>query len=412
MIPLPASELATIRSHFAALGESVNGCRLVYLDSAATSQKPECVLNAITDYYRRCNANVHRAVHTLSARATEGYESARRRVAAFLNAKADGTIFTRGTTEAINLLANSLVDFVVKPGDVILLTEMEHHANLIPWQIASRRTGAKLQFIPVTPDGQLDLAVAKSIFEKESGRVRITSFTHISNTLGTINPAKQLAEIAHQHGSLVVLDAAQSVGHMPVDFADLDVDFLVFSGHKMCAPTGIGALIGKPNLLSQLPPWQGGGEMILSVKYDSATFKESPARFEAGTPNIEGAFALHTAIDYLESIGLERIHRHTCYLATEARRRIAQIQGFSTLGPDGERGALVSFTHPDIHPHDLTGFADQKGVALRGGHHCNQPLMRKLGLPATTRASFQFYNAPEEIDSLIETLEKAVRFFA
>jgi cysteine desulfurase/selenocysteine lyase len=411
MTALPASELAKIRSDFAVLNESVNGYRLVYLDSAATSQKPECVLNAITDYYRRSNANVHRAVHTLSARATEGYEAARTRVATFLNATPEGTIFTRGTTEALNLLANSLVDSVVKPGDVILLTEMEHHANLIPWQLAAKRAHARLRFIPLTSDGRLDLSAAQAVFEEEQGRVRITSFTHISNALGTINPARDLVSLAHRNGSLAILDAAQSVGHMPVNFAELGADFLVFSGHKMCAPTGIGALIGKPDLLAQMPPWHGGGEMILSVKYDSATFKESPARFEAGTPNIEGAFALHVAIDYLESIGLERIHQHTCTLATEAKRRIEQIPGFSTLGPDGERGALVSFTHPEIHPHDLTSFADQRGVALRGGHHCNQPLMRKLGLPATTRASFQLYNTHEEVDTLIDTLEKAVRFF-
>jgi cysteine desulfurase/selenocysteine lyase len=411
MTALPATELAKIRSDFAVLNESVNGNRLVYLDSAATSQKPECVLNAITDYYRRSNANVHRAVHTLSARATEGYEAARLRLATFINASPEGTIFTRGTTEGLNLLANSLVEQVVKPGDAILLTEMEHHANLIPWQLAAKRVGARLRFIPITLDGRLDLKAANSIFDEEQGRIRITSFTHISNALGTINPAREIAELAHHYGSLAILDAAQSVGHIPVNFAELGVDFLVFSGHKMCAPTGIGALIGKPHLLSQMPPWHGGGEMILSVKYDSATFKESPARFEAGTPNIEGAFALHAAIDYLEAIGLERIHQHTSYLATQTKKRIDAILGFSTLGPEGERGALVSFTHPDIHPHDLTSFADQKGVALRGGHHCNQPLMRKLGLPATTRASFQLYNTPEEVDTLIETLEKAVRFF-
>lgn len=394
------------------LNESINGCRLVYLDSAATSQKPECVLKTINDYYRRSNANVHRAVHTLSARATEGYEAARLRVSSFLNAAPEGTIFTRGTTEALNLLAHSLVEAFVKPEEVILLTEMEHHANLIPWQLAAKRVGARLRFIPVTPDGRLDLAAAEALFDEERGRIRITSFTHISNALGTINPAKEIASLAHRNGSIAILDAAQSVGHMPVNFTELDVDFLVFSGHKMCAPTGIGALIGKPYLLSQMPPWHGGGEMILSVKYDSATFKESPARFEAGTPNIEGAFALHTAINYLENIGLERIHHHTCHLAIEAKRRISQVPGFSTLGPEGERGALVSFTHPHIHPHDLTSFADQKGIALRGGHHCNQPLMRKLGLPATTRASFQVYNTLEEVDTLIETLEEAVHFFA
>ncbi len=411
MTPLPAPELAEIRSQFTVLNETINDRRLVYLDSAATSQKPECVLTAITDYYRRSNANVHRAVHTLSARATEGYESARKRVASFLNADPDGVIFTRGTTESINLIAHSLTNFSLSKGDVILLTEMEHHANLVPWQIAAQRIGARLRFIPITPDGQLDLVAARSIFEEEDGKIRITSFTHISNSLGTINPARELCELAHSHRSLVALDAAQSVGHMPVDFALMDVDFLAFSGHKMCAPTGIGALVGKPALLSQLPPWQGGGEMILSVKYDASTYKESPARFEAGTPNIEGAFALHAAIDFLDQIGVDRIHQHTAYLATEAKRRIDEIPGFRTLGPAGERGALVSFTHPEIHPHDLTSFADQKGVALRGGHHCNQPLMRKLKLPATTRASFQLYNTPEELDVLIDTLEKAVLFF-
>ena len=412
MTSLPATELARIRSDFAVLGESVNGYPLVYLDSAATSQKPESVLSVIMDYYRHSNANVHRAVHTLSSRATEGYEAARHRVATWLNAEPEGVIFTRGTTEALNLLSNSLVDSVIGHDDVILLTEMEHHANLVPWQLAAKRSGARLRFIPLTPEGRLDLAAAEAILSEEGGRIRVTSFSHVSNTLGTINDAAEVAAIAHRHGSMVVLDAAQSVGHMPVDLEALGVDLLVFSGHKMCAPTGIGALVGKPEVLARMAPWQGGGEMLLSVKYESATFKESPARFEAGTPNIEGAFALHAAIDYLEGIGLERIHRHTCFLATEAKRRIAQIPGFSTLGPDGERGALVSFSHPSIHPHDLTSYADQRGVALRGGHHCNQPLMRKLGLPATTRASFQLYNTPAEVDVLIETLEGAARFFS
>ncbi|MEI6712511.1 MAG: cysteine desulfurase [Verrucomicrobiota bacterium] len=408
--PSHSTALDAIRADFPILHQEIHGYPLVYLDNAASTQKPRSVISAIVHHYEHDNANVHRGLHELSNRATHAYETARQKVARFLNAATpEQIIFTRGTTESINLVANSWGSAFLKAGDVILLTEMEHHSNLVPWQMIAKRTGATLRFIPVTPDGLLDLSDIDSRLTPE---VKILAFTHISNFLGTINPAVELCAKARSVGAVSFVDAAQSAGHLPLDVQALGCDFLAFSGHKMCAPTGIGALYGRAEVLEPTPPWQGGGEMILSVKYESCTYKPAPARFEAGTPNVAGAVGLGAAIDYLEKIGRQNIQKHDQSLAIDAYHRIAEIPGFRVLGPQTNRGGLVSFAHESVHPHDLTAFCDQKGLAVRGGHHCNQPLTRKFGLPSTTRASFYLYNTSEEIDRMISILHEANRFFA
>jgi len=382
----------------------------VYFDNAATTQKPRAVIDALVHYYEHDNANVHRGIHLLSNRATDAFEAARAKVAGYLNAAAPSEIvFTRGTTEAINLVANAWGNANLKPGDVILLTEMEHHSNLVPWQQAAQRTGAQLRFIPLTDSGTLDLSQLDRLLTPE---VKLLSFTHISNFLGTINPASLLCARARAVGATSVVDAAQSAGHMQVDVQAIGCDFLAFSGHKMCAPTGIGVLYGRASILEQTPPWQGGGEMILSVRYESSTYKQAPSRFEAGTPNIAGAIGLGAAIDYIEAIGRDALQEHDQALALDAYARIGALPGYRVVGPTGDRGGLVSFVHESVHPHDLTSYCDQKGLALRGGHHCNQPLMRKLGFPSTSRASFYLYNTTAEVDRMIEILAEAHRFFS
>jgi len=398
-----------IREDFPILREQIHGQPLIYFDSAATSQKPCAVLAALQHYYEHDNANVHRGLHGLSTRATEAYEAARAKVARYLNAANEDEItFTRGTTESINLVANTWGVKFLREGDVILLTEMEHHSNLVPWQLLAERTGARLRFVPVQEDGALALGALDSLLTPE---VKIFAFTHISNSLGTINPVADLCSAARAVGAVSLVDAAQSAGHLPVDVQAMGCDFLALSGHKMCAPTGIGALYGRAELLEAMPPWHGGGEMILSVQFERSTFKKAPGKFEAGTPNIAGAVGLGAAIDYLEGIGRAAIFEHDTKLATYAHRRLEELPGVRVLGPR-ERGGLVAFVMEAAHPHDLTTYADQYGLALRGGHHCTQPLMRKLGLPGTTRASFYFYNTIEEIDRMMEILENAVRFFA
>ena len=398
-----------IREDFPILREQIHGQPLIYFDSAATSQKPCAVLAALQHYYEHDNANVHRGLHGLSTRATEAYEAARAKVARYLNAANEDEItFTRGTTESINLVANTWGVKFLREGDVILLTEMEHHSNLVPWQLLAERTGARLRFVPVQEDGALALGALDSLLTPE---VKIFAFTHISNSLGTINPVADLCSAARAVGAVSLVDAAQSAGHLPVDVQAMGCDFLALSGHKMCAPTGIGALYGRAELLEAMPPWHGGGEMILSVQFERSTFKKAPGKFEAGTPNIAGAVGLGAAIDYLEGIGRAAIFEHDTKLATYGHRRLEELPGVRVLGPR-ERGGLVAFVMEAAHPHDLTTYADQYGLALRGGHHCTQPLMRKLGLPGTTRASFYFYNTIEEIDRMMEILENAVRFFA
>jgi cysteine desulfurase/selenocysteine lyase len=400
----------TIREDFPILQQQAHGHPLIYFDSAATSQKPRQVLEAVRRFYEHDNANVHRGLHTLSSRATKAYEGARQRVADYIGAAtAEEIIFTRGTSESINLVAQAWGGKFIREEDVILLTVMEHHSNLVPWQLLADRTGAHLRFVPVRDDGTLELDQLDSLLTPE---VKLFAFTHVSNSLGTINPVAELCDKARAVGAITVVDAAQSAGHMPVDVRELHCDFLAFSGHKMCAPTGIGVLYGRAELLDSIPPWHGGGEMIVSVTLERSTFKKPPHRFEAGTPNIAGAIGLAAAIEYVEDIGRPAIFEHDSQLATYAADRLAELPGTRIFGPKEERGALVGFVMDAAHPHDLTTFADQYGLAMRGGHHCNQPLMRRFGVSGTTRASFYFYNTIEEIDRMIEILERAVRFFS
>jgi|UniRef100_UPI00404AAF2E cysteine desulfurase / selenocysteine lyase len=402
----------TIRADFPVLHQQVNGKPLVYLDNAATAQKPRSVIEALVNYYERDNSNVHRGLHALSMRATNAYEGARARVAQFINAADPAEIiFTRGTTESINIVARSWSHAHLKPGDVVLTTEIEHHSNLVPWQQAAKASGATLKYVPVlgeNAEGGLDLAALDQLLTKD---VKLFAFTHISNSLGTINPAKELCRKARAVGAITVIDAAQSIGHMPVDVQDLDCDFLAFSGHKMCGPTGIGVLYGRRALLDKLAPDETGGGMVVTVDYKGATWKPSPERFEAGTPNVADAIALGAACDYLDAVDRAVIAKHSNELGQLAYQKLSEIPGIRLLGPTGERAGLVSFAFKDVHAHDVVTFADEDGLALRGGHHCNQPLMRKLGLTSTTRASFYLYNTAEEIDVLVASMRRIQKFF-
>ncbi len=401
---------SALREDFPILREQAYGHPLIYFDSAATSQKPRAVIEALRNFYEHENANVHRGLHMLSSRATEAYEKARRRVADYIGAtSAEEIVFTRGTTESINLVAQAWGGKFIREGDVILLTVMEHHSNLVPWQLLAEQTGARLRFLPVRDDGTLEREQLPALLTPE---VKLFAFTHISNSLGTINPVADLCEKAHAVGALTLVDAAQSAGHFTIDVREMGCDFLAFSGHKMCGPTGIGVLHGRAEILDSMPPWHGGGEMIVSVALDKSTFKKAPHRFEAGTPNIAGAIGLAAAIDYIEQIGRPAIFQHDSQLAHYAAERLTELPGTRVFGPKEERGALVGFIMDAAHPHDLTTFADQYGLAMRGGHHCNQPLMRRFGVPGTTRASFYFYNTTEEIDRMIDILHAAVRFFS
>lgn len=403
---------STVRDDFPILHQQVNGKPLVYLDNAATAQKPRVVIDALSRFYERDNANVHRGLHALSNRATEAYEGARARVARFVNAADPAEIiFTRGTTESINLVAASWGGANLKPGDVILLTEMEHHSNLVPWQLIAQRTGARLRYLPVlgaNVEGGLDLAQLAALLTPE---VKVFAFTHVSNTTGTINPAAELCAAARARGIVTVVDGAQSIGHMPVDVRAMGCDFYAFSGHKMAGVTGIGALYGRRALLDAMPPYQGGGGMISVVEYHASKWKPAPERFEAGTPNYADAVALGAACDYLDALGRDAIARHDAELAQLAYEKLAGLPGIRLLGPTGKRSGLVSFAFAGVHAHDIVTFADEDGIALRGGHHCNQPLMRKLGLTSTTRASFYVYNTPAEIDVLVTSLRRILKFF-
>jgi cysteine desulfurase/selenocysteine lyase len=403
---------SNVRDDFPILHQQVHGKPLIYLDNAATAQKPRTVIETLARFYEHDNANVHRGLHALSNRATEAYEGARARLAKFINA-ADSAevIFTRGTTESINLVAASWGGANLKAGDVILLTEMEHHSNLVPWQLIARRTGAKLRFLPVLgadAEGGLDLAKLEALLTPE---VKLFAFTHVSNSLGTINPAAELCAQARARGIVTVIDGAQSIGHLPVDVRALGCDFYAFSGHKMAGVTGIGALYGRRALLDAMPPYQGGGGMISVVDYFESKWKPSPERFEAGTPNFGDAIALASACDYLDALGRAEIARHDTELARLAYQELSALPGIRLIGPRGERSGLVSFAFSDVHAHDIVTFADEDGIALRGGHHCNQPLMKKLGLTSTTRASFYVYNTPGEIDALVASLRRILKFF-
>jgi cysteine desulfurase/selenocysteine lyase len=400
---------SALREDFPILRERVNGHALIYFDSAASSQKPTAVLDRVRSYYEHENANVHRGLHALSARATEHYEKSRQRVADFIGANgADEIVFTRGTTESINLVAQAWGGKFLRTGDVILLTEMEHHSNLVSWQLLAERIGARLRYLPVRDDGTLELEKLSLLLTPE---VKMFAFTHVSNSLGTINPVADLCQKAREVGALTLIDAAQSIGHMPLNVQEIGCDFLAFSGHKMCAPTGIGALYGRTEILEATPPWHGGGEMITSVTLEKSSYKKPPHRFEAGTPNIAGAIGLAAAIDYLEGIGRGEIFKHDVDLATYALDRMSELPGLRVIGTAKEHAGVISFVMNAAHPHDLTTFADRYGLAMRGGHHCNQPLMRRFGVTGTTRASFYLYSTRQEIDQMIDILQKAIRFF-
>lgn len=402
--------LRDIRQDFPILSQPMNGKRLVYLDSAATSQKPLPVIERIARYYREENANVHRGVYALAAKATDAYEGAREKVARFIGAaSADEIVFTRGTTESLNLVASGLGRRLVSEGDEIVITPMEHHSNLIPWQQLAIATGATLKYIPLQKDGTLNLA---DVEETITDRTKIVAVAHISNVLGTINPVREIAAIAHRHGAVMVVDGAQSVPHQPVDVKELECDFLAFSGHKMCGPTGIGVLYGKRRWLSEMEPIYYGGEMIEVVERYRSTWKESPWRFEGGTPNIAGAVGLGAAVDYLTEIGMDAIQGREQELIRLAMERLEEIPELVIYGPDaGHRVGLVTFNLKGVHPHDVATVLDAEGVAIRAGHHCAQPLMRELGAAATARASFYFYNTEEDVDGLVAALMKAKEFF-
>lgn len=402
-------DVARLRADFPLLARQEHGRRLVYLDNAATTQKPESVLAAIADYYRTSNANVHRGAYALAIRATEAYEAARARVAAFVNAWApEGVVFTRGTTEAINLVAGAYGRANVKAGDSVVVTAMDHHSNLVPWQILCQEKGATLRMVEITDDGRIDLADFGRALER---RPRIVAFPYVSNALGTVNPAAQLAKLAHGVGAVVVVDGAQATPHVAVDVQALDCDFYALSGHKMLGPMGSGALVAKPALLEAMPPYHGGGEMISRVWDDHSTYNAIPHKFEAGTPNVEGAVGLAAAIDYLERIGVDRIAEHEQALAVAAIERLTQIDGVTVYGPRGHRAGVVSFTYGDIHPHDIATILDQDGICIRAGHHCTQPLMRRLNVAATARASFYVYNDLADVEALAGSLVKAGALF-
>ena len=402
-------DAARLRADFPLLERPENGRRLVYLDNAATTQKPEAVLSAIADYYRTTNANVHRGAYSLAIRATEAYEAARAKVAGFVNAWApEGVVFTRGTTESINLVAGSYGRAHVGRGDTVVVTAMDHHSNLVPWQILCQEKGATLRMVEITEDGRIDLSDFGTALER---RPKLVAFPYVSNALGTVNPAAQLAKLAHAVGAVVVVDGAQSTPHLKVDVQTLDCDFYALSGHKMLAPMGSGALVAKPELLEAMPPYHGGGEMISRVWDDHSTYNKVPHKFEAGTPNVEGAVGLAAAIAYLEGVGPERIAAHEQALAAAAIDRLTQIEGVTVYGPRDHRAGVVSFTYGDIHPHDIATILDQAGICIRAGHHCAQPLMRRLNVTATARASFYLYNGLDDVDALAGALVKAGALF-
>lgn len=402
-------EIHDIRRHFPILDQQVNGRDLVYLDSAATSQKPTAVIEALSTYYREYNSNVHRGVHTLGTKATDGYEGAREKVRRFIGANSiQEIIFTRGATTALNIVAQSYGLVNVKEGDEIVITYMEHHANVIPWQQVAKVTGATLKYIPLQEDGTIDL---KDVEETVTSQTKIVSVAHVSNVLGTINPIKEIAAIAHRNGAIMVVDGAQSTPHMKIDVKELDVDFFAFSGHKMCAPTGIGVLYGKKALLEKMEPIEFGGEMIDFVGLQESTWKELPWKFEAGTPIIAGAIGLGAAIDFLEQLGLDQIEAHEHKLAQYALEQLSQVEGITIYGPK-HRAGLVTFNIDDVHPHDVATVLDAEGIAVRAGHHCAQPLMKWLKVSATARASFYLYNTEEEIDKLVTGIIKTKEYFS
>ena len=400
----------TLRKDFPILQRQVGNKPLIYLDNAATSQKPTAVLQALDDYYQRHNSNVHRGVHTLSEEATQAYEDARGKVAHFINAPSPKqVIFTAGTTGSINLVAYTWGRANLGPGDEVLITEMEHHSNIVPWQMLRDQLGFTLRHVPITDNGLLDLSQLDQLLTE---RTKLFCFNHMSNVVGTINPVAQLVQAAHAVGAKVMLDGAQSVPHLPVDVQALDVDFMAFSSHKMCGPTGLGVLYGKRELLEAMPPFMGGGDMIREVKLSGSKWNTLPYKFEAGTPPIAQVIGLGAAVDYLSQIGMTWLHEHERLLTTYAYERLSEIEGLHILGPGADqRGGLIAFTLNDVHPHDLSALLDREGIAIRAGHHCAQPVHDRYAIVASARASFYLYNTTDEIDQLVTALEKSSIFF-
>lgn len=400
-----------VRADFPVLNQMVNDEPLIYLDNAATTQKPQAVLEVLNHYYLHDNANVHRGVHTLAERATAEFEAARKKVQQFIHANSNKEIiFTKGTTDSLNIIAQSYGEFI-QAGDEIVISKMEHHANLIPWQQLAKRKQAVLRYIPLTADGHLDVQAARTIINEKTA---IVALAQVSNVLGTVNPVKEIAQLAHQHQAIMVVDGAQAVAHMPVDVQNLDCDFYCFSGHKMCGPTGIGVLYGKQTLLEKMEPVAFGGEMIDFVDLYESTWTELPWKFEAGTPNIAGAIGLGAAIDYLEKIGMQTIHDYEQAIVAELLPKLQQIDGLTIYGPQNpaEHTAVIAFNLDHLHPHDVASALDMQGIAVRAGHHCAQPLIKELGCFATARASFYFYNTKEEADQLVAAILATKEFFA
>ena len=401
--------LQSIRDDFPILSTLMNDKPLVYLDNAATSQKPSTVIEAVENFYKTGNSNIHRGVFRLSEQATARYEATRKDFAQFISAEKESeVVFVKGVTEAINLIAYGFSQSILKEGDEILISEMEHHANIVPWQIACEQTGAVLKVIPVLDDGSLDISAFEALL---SEKTKLLSIVHISNALGTINPIKSMINKAHALGVPVLIDGAQSAPHMKVDVKDLDCDFYVFSGHKLFAPTGVGVLYGKEKWLEQLPPYQSGGDMIEKVDFGGTTFKGLPGKFEAGTPNIVGVIGLSEAIHYLQNLDREGALAHEEALLIQATKGLAQIDGLRLIGTAKEKASIVSFVFDDIHAHDVGTFLDAGGIAIRTGHHCTMPLLKRFNVPATARASFAFYNNSNDIDCLVESLKKMKSFF-
>ncbi|PKB73137.1 MAG: cysteine sulfinate desulfinase [SAR202 cluster bacterium Io17-Chloro-G7] len=403
-------DVAKVQQDFPILKQTVNGKPLVYLDNAATSQKPQSVIDALVGYYTTDNANVHRGVHTLSQRATDHYEEAREKVRRFINAKDDREIiYVRGTTEGINLVAQTFGRENIHQGDEIIISAMEHHSNIVPWQILCEERGAVLKVIPVDDSGELLMDEYEALL---SPRTKLVSVLHVSNALGTIIPAKRVVEMAHARGVPVLLDGAQAVPHCPVDVQDLDCDFYVFSGHKLYGPTGIGILYGKAEVLESMPPYQGGGEMIRSVTFEKTLYNVLPHKFEAGTPNIAGSIGLGAAIDYVEALGIERIGAHEHQLLEYGTELLARIDSVRIIGTAQDKSGILSFVMDGIHPHDIGTILDAEGIAIRTGHHCAQPLMDRFGVPATARASLAFYNTKQDLDALAQALDRVLEVFS
>ena len=398
-----------IKSDFPILNQKINGHDLVYLDNAATTQKPKVVIDTINDYYRKTNSNIHRGVHTLSQRATEHYENARNKIADFINSESEKEIiFVRGATEAINLVANSYVRPLLNQGDEIIISQMEHHANIVPWQMICNEIGAKLIILPMNQKGELIVTELENIINKKT---RFIAINHVSNSLGTVNYIEEIVRIAHENNIKILVDGAQAIQHIPIDMKKINADFYCFSGHKIYAPSGIGILYGKKKLLDEMLPYQGGGDMIKSVTFEKTIYNDVPNKFEAGTPNISGAIALGTAIDYITNLGIKNIAKHETELLEYATEQISKINGVKIIGNAENKASVLSFVIENVHPHDVGTIMDAKGVAIRAGNHCNQPVMDFYSIPATARASFAIYNTKEDVDKLIAAITKTIEVF-